>query len=307
MIWVANMFSKASRARRTTPPIKIALCILLGHGVGLRVVHAEDPATFKLNEQWFTPADDIIGTSPGNARETKTGSPKDDDSCFWCRKSRAEGWHLDLGFRWNQPKLGETRELLDRRLDGPLSLDWMHGFERPYTPLDRKTDWGFASAYLGFGREVNDWLIWNVSAGFSAGKDTNHDRVFLSTLDVDFKYRFFFIGTNVEVYPWKIPRVEPGMSFAQRVRASRPYILTGFETGYVHADGEGVYRVLWLPAYRDQAHIRDLVGSYLIGLGWDFPLSERFSLNVSGDYKFHFHRPDEYNGWNLITGLRYKF
>ena len=53
--------------------------------------------------------------------------------------------------------------------------------------------------------------------------------------------------------------------------------------------------------------MRDWVFSCLGGLGWRLPIDNHWSFSVAGDYKLHFYRPEEYNGWNIITSLRYQF
>jgi hypothetical protein len=216
-------------------------------------------------------------------------------------------WHIDFQFRSLHPRLSDSKAMLDDRLKQPLKTDWAHTFDRPDTPIDRNTDWGFGSFILGFGRQENDWLLWTAYGGGGWGDDRNFDRSLFNTLEVNFKYRYFIVGGEAEIYPWKIPKVQPHMSISDKLCASRPFLLTGLETGYVSDEGEGAYRMLKIPLYRDSAHIRDWVSSLRLGLGWSFPLSTSFSLQLSGDYAFNFYRPDEYNGWELIAGLRYRF
>lgn len=216
-------------------------------------------------------------------------------------------WHVDFQIRSLHPRLSETKAMLDERLKGPLRVDWAHTFDRPYTPIDRNTDWGFASLILGVGRQENDWLLWTAYGGGGWGEDRNFDRYLTNTLEVNFKYRYFVFGGDAEIYPWKVPKVQPRMTFSDSLYASRPFLLTGLQAGYVSSEGEGSFRMLNFPLYRDAAHIRDWVGSLRLGLGWNFPLSTRFSLNLAGGYAFNFYRPDEYNGWQLIAGLRYRF
>jgi len=216
-------------------------------------------------------------------------------------------WHLDLSFRSFHPRLSETKAMLDQRLKVPMRMDWAHLFDEPYTPVDRNTDWGFGGLSIGVGRQENDWLLWTVYGGGGSGEDRNFQRILFETLEVNFKYRYVYFGGEAEIYPWKIPTVRPQMSFDEKLRASRPFLLTGLEAGYVSSDGEGAFRAFQIPTYRDSAHIRDWVSNLRLGLGWSFPLSTSFSLQLSGDYAFNFYRPDEYNGWQLIAGLRYRF
>lgn len=216
-------------------------------------------------------------------------------------------WHFDIGVRSHHPRLQETRDVLRERLDAPLKLDFAHVFSQPYTPIDRNTDWGCGSGFLGFGRQQSDWLIWNVHAGGSWGEDRNFSRFLVTSLGVNFKYQSFYVGGDIEIYPWKVPEVRPEMKIGERLRASRPFILTGIEAGYVRADCQGAFRIFRLPVYRDEEHVRDWIGNYFIGLGWSVPLSDSVSWNIAGDYAFNFYRANEFNSWNLITGLRFRF
>jgi hypothetical protein len=59
--------------------------------------------------------------------------------------------------------------------------------------------------------------------------------------------------------------------------------------------------------YADHEIVRDWITSYILGLGWAVPLNSRWSVNLTGDYRFHFYRPDEYDSWVVSAGLRYNF
>ena len=216
-------------------------------------------------------------------------------------------WHLDLAFRSSHTRLASTKQQLDRRLELPLKLDVFGVFDRPYSPIDRKTDLGLTTWYAGVGREENTHLVWTYYVGAGAGKDINHQRFFNQTLEVDFRYGYYYTGITAEYYPWEVPAVPAAPSWEQRFRTSRPFLLAGFESAYVSAEGEGDYTVSGVNAYHDEQKIRDWLFSCLFGIGWALPLDDHWSINLSGDYKFHFYRPEEYNGWNVTTALRYQF
>ncbi len=219
-------------------------------------------------------------------------------------------WHLDLAFRGSYIKLASTKQQLDRRLELPLKLDVFGVFDHPYTPIDRKTDLGLTTWYAGVGRQESSRFIWTYFVGGGAGKDINHQRFLYQTLEVDFKYGYYYTGITAEYYPWEVPAVSAipaAPSWEQRLRTSRPFLLAGFESGYVSAEGAGDYTVSGVNAYHDEQKVRDWLFSCLFGIGWALPLDDHWSLHLSGDYKFHFYRPEEYNGWNVTTALRYRF
>jgi hypothetical protein len=212
-----------------------------------------------------------------------------------------------LAFRGSHNKFASTKQQLDRRLDLPLKTDLFGVFDHPYTPIDRRTDLGMTTWYAGVGREENTHLVWTYYVGAGAGKDINHQRFLYQTLEVDFKYGYYYTGVMAEYYPWEVPAVPAAPSWEQRLRTSRPFLLAGFESGYVSAEGEGDYTVSGVNTYHDELKIRDWLFSCLLGLGWALPLDDHWSINLSGDYKFHFYRPEEYNGWNVTTAVRYRF
>lgn len=218
-----------------------------------------------------------------------------------------KSWHADLAIRNSYPKLNSTQQQLDRRMDRPLKLDTLGVFDRPYTPIDRRSDRGFTSLYVGFGRQENTRFLWTYYFGGSSGKDINHGRFLFQTLEVDFKYNFYYTGISAEYYPWEIPLIHATPSWEERLMASRPFLLTGLESGYVSSEGEGDYDIAGINIYHDELKVRDWLFSCKVGLGWALPLNDRWSINLSGDYKFHFYRPEEYNGWNFTTGIRYRF
>ncbi len=216
-------------------------------------------------------------------------------------------WHIDLAMRGSYTKLGSTAQQLDRRLDLPLMLDVFHVFDEPYTPLDRRTDLGLTTWYVGAGRQESEYVVWTWYIGGGMGQDLNHQRFFNFSLEVDFRYGYYYTGVTAEIYPWRVPQTDAGMDWTGRLRASRPFLLAGFETGYVSAEGEGDYKMGRVLVYHDEQKIRDWLAGIIVGAGWSFPLSERWSVNLMGDYTFHFYRPEEYNGWNWITAIRYTF
>ncbi len=214
---------------------------------------------------------------------------------------------MDLAIRNSYPRLDSTQQQLDRRLDRPLMLDVFGVFDRPYTPIDRRSDQGFTSLYAGVGRQESPRFLWTYYIGGSSGKDINHERFLFQTLEVDFKYNFYYTGVLAEYYPWEVPSIHATPSWEERLMASRPFLLTGLESGYVSSEGEGDYVVAGMTAYHDELKVRDWLFSCKVGLGWALPLNDRWSINLSGDYRFHFYRPGEYNSWNFTTGVRFRF
>lgn len=224
------------------------------------------------------------------------------------RDADGDYWYLDVGFRLGQIELDETSKQLDRRLDSLMALDWMDLFDRPYTPRDRKSDWGMTTQYLGIGRRETEWLTWNFYLGYGFGGDYNHDRVGPLNIDVDFEYNFIYTGLTADLYPWGKPKHASYPNWEERFAASRPYLLSGFELGYVRAFGRGYINLAPLgKLYKDAQYIEDWLFSYLLGLGWEVPLDERWSFTTSAHYTFHFYRPEEYNGYNITLAFRYRF
>lgn len=219
----------------------------------------------------------------------------------------AKPWHLEIGFRDSHTKLAETKRLLDRRLEIPLKYDVLNVFHHPDTPLDRKSNLTLTSFYLGAGRQESDWFVWNLYLGGGGAGDHTHQRFLNANLEVDFHYALIYTNLTAEIYPWHVPHPTDGMDWSQRLSASRPYVVTGVETGYVSADGRGHYSLAPLRVYADKAIVRDWITSYILGLGWAVPLDAHWSVNLTGDYRFHFYRPDEYDSWVFSAGLRYNF
>lgn len=231
----------------------------------------------------------------------------DDFPHFEVEQARQTGpWHIEIGFRDSCTKLAETKRMLDVRLDRPMRLDVLDFFDKPETPIDRKSDFLLTTLYLGVGRQESDWLIWTVYVGGGMGRDSDHQRKANVNLEVSFKYAYAYTGLTAEIYPWKVPTRRPVESWDQVFRASRPFLATGFETGYVSAEGRGHWKIAPFPRlYQDKVLIRDWITSVNFGLGWHIPVSTRWSFILMGDYRVHFYRPDEYNGWTLTTALRY--
>ncbi|MBI4716936.1 MAG: hypothetical protein HY763_03965 [Planctomycetes bacterium] len=232
-------------------------------------------------------------------------SPSDTDAAAR-ERDRGRRWHLELGLRGGHTKLAETKELLDRRLKLPMKLDFLHVFDEPYTPLDRKSDLGLNTLYLGLGRQESSWWCWTWYVGGGAGTDSDHQQVLNLSLKLDFRYALYYTGAVFEVYPWGTPEYLNNLTWEQRLRASRPYLLTGGEMGYLSARGRGKYAWVPVTVYRDEHTVRDWLFSFLLGVGWGVPLNERWSVNLSLHYSFHFYRPDEYDSWNLVSVLRYR-
>lgn len=215
-------------------------------------------------------------------------------------------WHLEFGFRDSYTKLHETKEMLDQRLDIPLSLGGLNFFDEPRTPLDRKSEFLLTTFYLGAGRQESDWLIWTVSVGGGMGRDHDHQRLANLNLEVNFKYSYVYTNATAEIYPWKAPRRGDFEDWKQGISASRPFLAAGIETGYVSAEGRGYYKIAPFPRiYQDKAQVRDWITSLNLGAGWNFPINHSWSFVLMGDYRFHTYRPDEYNGWTLTTAMRY--
>ncbi len=216
-------------------------------------------------------------------------------------------WYLDMGFRAGYTRLEETADRLEARLDLPLKLDIFGVFERPYTPLDRKSKMLLTTQYIGLGRRETEWLTWNFYFGSGVGADRDHQRWGNANLEVNFKYAFFYSGLTADLYPWGVPKYRHYANYRERLKASRPYLVTGFEQGYLRARGAGHFALAPVPLYRDSQRIEDWLFSWLIGAGWEFPLNDRWAFNLSGHYTFHFYRPDEYNGANVVFAFRYRF
>ncbi len=216
-------------------------------------------------------------------------------------------WHFDLGLRIGDTKLGSAKQKLDRRLDTPLKLDVLGVFHSPKTPLDRKTDLGLNTFYVGVGRAERDWLVWTAYLGAGLGSDDEHQRFLNFNLSTKFHYQTYYAGLSAELYPWGRPRYRDNSNWINRLRATRPFFVTGFETGYVNATAKGRFAIAPLRLYEDHENIRDWLFSGFIGTGLGVPIDERWSLNLATYYSYHLYRPEEYNTWNFVTTLRYSF
>ena len=216
-------------------------------------------------------------------------------------------WYLDLGFRMGITRLGGTEEKLDKRLNDPMKLDVFGVFEKPHTPIDRKSELGLNTFFLGIGRKESSWLTWNVYFGGGIGKDRDHQRWLNHNLDVRFDYLAYYTGFTVDIYPWGTSRRGRYDNFLEHLRASRPYYVTGIEIGYVRARGWGDYKIAPIRVYHDSQRIEDWLFSGIVGLGWEIPLDNHWAFNLQTHYTFHAYRPEEYNGWNITYALRYKF
>lgn len=222
-------------------------------------------------------------------------------------KSGAKRWHLDLGWRTVFPRLESTRNQLKRRLDIPLRTDTGRLFRRPDTPVDRRGRLGLNTFQLGIGRQETRGFLWTFYVGSLAGSDKTHQRVLTSNFSARFRYAYYFAKLGVEFYPWGAPSGKEYASWKERFGGSRPYVTSGFEVGFLNASAAGDFSVAPFKIYKDSRHVRDWLMSYSIGAGWAIPLGKRWSLHFAGDYSFHLYRPEEFNGWNAITTLRYRF
>jgi hypothetical protein len=216
-------------------------------------------------------------------------------------------WHVDLGLRVGFPRLAETQSLLAHKLDLPLKFDLPGAFQRPRTPIDQRDELALDAAQIGFGRKMNDWLRLSFHLGGMLGDQRKSQRTFNLALKTDFPYLLLYADLTAEIYPWGIPEERARASLWERFRASRPFIVTGFETAYVQASADGQLKFQPLALYKDDVCVRDWLVDYLLGVGWELPLTPRWSFDLSGYYSFHFYRAAEYSGWNILAALRYRF
>lgn len=215
-------------------------------------------------------------------------------------------WHLDVGTRTSILKLDEADRALDRRLDLPMKLDVLGVYRHPDTPLDRNTNLGLTTLYLGVGRRESNRITWTAYAGGGAWSDKTRQNALNTVLDVRFRYAAYYAGVNVEFHPWGYAVGRADMTWTQRIEESRPFVLTSLETGYVSAEGKGYLSLASIRLYSDSKKIRDWTFSWLLGLGLEVPMDQRWSFNFSGGYRFHFYRPDQYNGWDITSVMRYR-
>ncbi|MFQ5591163.1 MAG: hypothetical protein ACE5HE_08380 [Phycisphaerae bacterium] len=220
--------------------------------------------------------------------------------------SRREDWHIDFGVRFGYTKLGSTKQQLDRRLDLPLKLDVLGFFDSPHTPLDSKSELTLNTLYAGIGRQPADWLSWTVYVGGGYANDHTHQRTLNVNLTTEFKYLALYTGVALELYPWGQPKHQEYADWSACLRAGKPYLLAGGEIGYVSASGRGEYAIAPFRIYEDSVEIRDWLFSLIIGVGWQIPLDDRWSINIALDHAFHLYRPEEYDTWNLHWAFRYR-
>ena len=279
----------------SSPPWKLRVIVpvlaalVFGCAAPIRTFDAKAPSRLRLSSE-----------CPPNEPKNQPTTPSEPTA------RPAKPWHLEIGLHDSYTKLAETKRLLDRRLEIPLRFDVLDVFHHPDTPLDRKSDLTLTSFYLGMGRQESDWLVWSLYAGGGGGGNHTHQRFINANLEVSFRYVLAYTGIIAEWYPWRVPHPSQEMDWSQRISASRPFVLAGVETGYVSGEGRGHYSLAPFRIYEDHAKIRDWITSFNLGLGWAVPLDDRWSVNVSGDYRFHFYRPDEYDSWVLSLGLRYR-
>lgn len=216
-------------------------------------------------------------------------------------------WHVDMAIQTGFPKLSSTEQILDRRLDIPLKSDILNVFERPRTPIDRKSSFKLNAIYFALGKRVSDRVIVNWYLGFAPGVDRDHQRYLTADLRINFKYGSYFTGLQAEYYPWGFPRYHNETEWKKRLDASRFYFYSAIGIGYVSAEGAGRYKLLGIRIYEDRIKVRDWLFAGALGAGWSIPISDRWSIQLSGDYSFHVYKPEEYNGWRITTGLRFRF
>ncbi len=237
-----------------------------------------------------------LGTNHWQKRGDEAPAPKE-------RKR----WHVDLGFQVSYTKLSETERMLEQRLDRALATDVLSVFDPPMTPLDRRAQGGLNALTLGIGRNETDWLSWTAYFVGGAGTDREHQRLGVLNLKTNFRYGSYRVGLRSEIYPWGRPRYGHELRWEDRLRRTRPFVYLGFEGGYVNGEGRGSYSVAPRTIYRDKVAIRDWILGFPIGVGFRVPLDEHWSFALMGDYAFHVYRPQEYDSWNAIAGLRYRF
>jgi hypothetical protein len=287
-----------------------------GPGAGVTTQPASQPATSQPSEDedWFslTPVDsessieevDPFGEGESPVYHDAPGGHR----LFAPAEERSDKfWYLDLGFRMGITKLHATKQQLDRRLDLPQKIDVVGIFESPQTPLDRKTDFALTTAYIGLGRRETEWLTWNFYFGSGVGGDRDHQRWLNLNQEVNFNYALYYTGLTVDIYPWGLSQRGQYINLKEHFRASRPYMLTGMEIGYLRAKGWGHFAIAPVTIYADEQKIRDWLFSWLVGFGWEFPINDRWVYNMQIHYTFHAYRPEEYNGWNLTYAIRYEF
>lgn len=216
-------------------------------------------------------------------------------------------WYLDLGFRMGITRLSSTKARLDRRLDLPRKVDVFGVFKNPMTPIDRKSEFGLTTSYIGIGRRETEWLTWNFYFGGGVGGDRDSQRWLTANQEVNFDYAMYFTGVTVDIYPWGLSQRGRYVNMKEQFKASRPYLVTGIEIGYLRARGWGHFALAPFRIYSDSQRIEDWLFSYLIGFGWEVPLNERWSFSLQVHHTFHLYRPEEYNSWNLTHALRYRF
>ncbi|MCP4590477.1 MAG: hypothetical protein GY842_07025 [bacterium] len=216
-------------------------------------------------------------------------------------------WYLDLGFRMGITRLHETEDRLDRRLNELQKVDLFGVFESPETPIDRKSQFALATAYIGIGRRETEWLTWNFYFGSGVGGDRDHQRWQLANQDVNFDYALFYSGMTVDLYPWGLCQRGSYASFTEHLKAGRPYFVTGAEIGYLRARGWGRFSISPFTIFSDSQRVEDWLFSWLVGVGWEVPVNDRWAFNLQIHYTTHFYRPDEYNSWNLTYAWRYRF
>ncbi len=255
-----------------------------------------------------------LGVAPIQDPDSDADAPVDKPSdALTTRRERTPAattsrrWHLDIGLRTSHTKLSSTEQQLDRRLDLPLKTDILGVFSRPSTPIDRKSNLGLNSAFIGVGRAENEKLTWTWYFAGGTGEDRSDQRWLHLRLKVNFKYGTYLTGVSTEYYPWGRPEYSGLRTWGQRFQKSRPYVYSGIEGGYISGQGKGEFTVFGRGLYKDGVTVRDWVVGFPIGLGWRIPLTEQWSFALAGGYTFHVYRPDEYNGWNFLTGLRYRF
>ena len=244
-----------------------------------------------------------VGPAPRDAISiARRAAPRLNES-----KSGTKRWHLDLGWRTIFPKLESTKRKLRFRLGIPLRTDTGRLFRRPDTPLDRRSRLGLNTFQLGIGRQETERFVWTLYLGALAGSDKTHQRILTTNFSVRFRYAYYYAKLDAEFYPWGTPSGKKYANWRECLGGSRPYVTSGVEVGFLNASAAGDFSVAPFKVYRDSQGVRDWLMSYSIGTGWAIPLGKRWSLQITGHYSFHLYRPEEFNGWNAITTLRYRF
>ena len=218
-----------------------------------------------------------------------------------------DGWFLEIGVQQYHPRLNSSESLIDRRLTRPNTI-LFPGEYRNIETFDDLADAGkLWLPMLGVGKRVESWLT--LSGYFMAGcKSISNFRRLngLSTVDADFDAALYALSFKASLLPFGQPERAHDGSLRAVLLGARPAIDQGIEVEYLHGEGDGGFKAVGWGVDRVKRTYRDWNVSYNPGLSWEFPLDERSSVVVGGNYNFHVYRHNELDGWNLILSVRYQ-